>query len=143
MSSSITRTVPEVGYLDREIHETFGFAQMVRTGPFVHISGIAPVTGSLTTLRLVGNTATEQLQFILDIMRKLLASEGLKPDSLASWTIYCIDTPAVLEAMPSVRDFVGDHWPASTLLGVTSLFVPGQLVEISALAYDAGFPATR
>jgi 2-iminobutanoate/2-iminopropanoate deaminase len=70
-------------------------------------------------------------------MRDLLKSEGLGVEALASWTVYCTDVAAVAAEMPGlIGPFVGEHWPASTLVGVTELFMPGQLLEISAIAYD-------
>jgi enamine deaminase RidA (YjgF/YER057c/UK114 family) len=133
----IKRSIPDVGYLGTDVHEAFGFAQVVRTGPFVHLAGIAPLSGSLSTLKLVGEgSAYQQLEFVLKVMRDLLASEGLGVEALASWTVYCTDVHAVLEVMPKlITPFVGEHRPASTLVGVSALFLPGQLVEIAALAY--------
>ena len=53
-------------------------------------------------------------------------------------TVYLLDVNDRPKINPVRQEFFGDHRPASTLIGINELAVPGMLVEITAIAYKPG-----
>jgi enamine deaminase RidA (YjgF/YER057c/UK114 family) len=65
-----------------------------------------------------------------------LAAAGAKPDDVVRITIYVVGyRPEQSADIAAGRISVfGDHKPADTLLGVETLFEPGYLIEVEAIA---------
>lgn len=77
-----------------------------------------------------------QTRQTLDNLDRVLAGHGADRSNLACVEIYLTDVPAhFARCVALFRDYVGDHRPAGTLIGVTGLASPEQLVEISAVAH--------
>lgn len=77
-----------------------------------------------------------QTKQTLENLDRVLQGFGVSRSNLAYMEIYL--TNASEHAEPSLRifkDYMGEHRPAGTLLGVTSLAFPDQLIEISAIAH--------
>ena len=65
-----------------------------------------------------------------------LAAAGARPDQLARITIYVVGhRPEYLPLISAaLMELCGEHRPADTLIGVESLFEPGYLIEVEAIA---------
>ena len=67
---------------------------------------------------------------------RLSRAAGAELADVVKTTVYVASTTRadLVTAWQVVRDWFGDHDPPSTLLGVTVLGYPGQLVEVEAVA---------
>ncbi|MGW0159967.1 RidA family protein [Mycobacterium sp. NPDC003323] len=133
-SGSIERTIPDIGYLDRQVFEDLGIVQTAVVRDTVYVSGIAPLRGGAQDMELVGATFAEQLSFILDVLDRSLAAAGVSRSRLVAWTIYTTDMDALNANASILREWVGDSPPTSTWVTVAGLIHPRQLLELTAVA---------
>ncbi|MGV9874305.1 RidA family protein [Streptomyces cellulosae] len=117
----------------------FGYARAVRSGDLIHVSGQLAFdeTGGFPH---PGDFAT-QLELTHANMDRVLAHYGATRRQIVSQTLYVADLGrhAAATAEANLAYFDG-HRPASTVLGVTELTLPGQLLEI-AFVVDTRLPA--
>jgi enamine deaminase RidA (YjgF/YER057c/UK114 family) len=101
----------------------------------VHIYGQTAVDDQGT---VVGSTHLEQSRLALANLRTALDAVGATLDDVAKLTVYIVDyTWDALDALgTAAKEVFGDPHPvtASTLLGVSALWLPELLVEIEAVA---------
>lgn len=98
------------------------------------LSGHVPVDETGT---VVGTDVSTQLAKVLENMGETLTAAGVGFEALARVTIYVVDfTPDMLPILRQTRDryIATSRPPASTLIGVTSLFHPDVLVEVDGVA---------
>ncbi|MEU1266224.1 RidA family protein [Streptomyces cellulosae] len=117
----------------------FGYAQAVRSGDLIHVSGQLAFdeTGGFPH---PGDFAA-QLKRTHATMDRVLAHYGATRRQIVSQTLYVVDLGrhAAATAEANLAYFDG-HRPASTVLGVTELTLPGQRLEI-AFVVDTRLPA--
>ena len=77
-----------------------------------------------------------QMECCLENIRAALQSDGMGIEHIVKITVFVTPNgPDVVASYRDIRDrFMGDHAPAATYLGVTSLAHPDFLVEIDAIA---------
>lgn len=107
------------------------------------------VTGASTTLYISGQTAMSaegrperdgdlaaQLALSLDNLEGVLAAAGMTLANLVRLTVYATDVDALLEHYGVLAGRLGAAGvaPTTTMLGVTRLAIPGQLVELEGTA---------
>jgi len=82
-----------------------------------------------------GNLAIQARQAFANV-QTCLAAVGVQPSEVARITIYVVGyRPEYQDDISAARIAVfGDHRPADTLLGVETLFEPGYLIEVEAVA---------
>lgn len=110
----------------------YGYSQGVRAGNLLFISGQMPVDDDG---KLVGSgDVTAQAHRIFANLQTVLNAARLKFDDLVEIVSYHVD----MNDLPKVADvkssYIRKEFPAWTALGVTSLALPGQLLEIRAVA---------
>jgi enamine deaminase RidA (YjgF/YER057c/UK114 family) len=133
----ITRSNPEVGYLDESTFAVLGFSQVVRANETVYYSGIAPFTGAPPEFTVIGvGSMEEQVLFLMDILERCLESEKQTLENLVAVTVYATDVPALMATAEIFAKKFGAAPPTSTWVGVTALAHPDQLVELTATAVD-------
>ena len=131
----ITRTNPDVGYLDESVFEAFAFTQVVRADKTIYLSGIAPMTGTADDMQVVGaGDMAAQAIFVLEILQRLLESEGAGFEHLVSVTVYATDIEALDKAAGLFQKCFGAHPPSSTWVEISKLIHPDQLIELTAIA---------
>jgi enamine deaminase RidA (YjgF/YER057c/UK114 family) len=109
-------------------------AIIAEPGQLVFVSGQVPFGRDG---QLVSNELQSQLQQVFENLTATLSAAGATFDQVVRLTIYVRDyDPSQLEVIRSVRDrFIQRACPpASALIGVAALFLPGVLVEIDAIA---------
>jgi len=112
------------------------YTHAVRFGNLLFISGIAPVD---ETLQLIGGgDVVVQTQQVLANLRRVLSEVGLGPADVLKVTVFLTDIADRARINPARQAFFGDARPASTLVEVSALAIPGMKVEIEAIA---GFPS--
>ncbi len=82
-----------------------------------------------------GDLAAQAQQAFANV-GKALAAAGATPEQVAKITIYVVGhRPEYLPVISEARIAVfGDHRPTDVLVGVETLFEPGYLIEVEAIA---------
>jgi 2-iminobutanoate/2-iminopropanoate deaminase len=107
------------------------YTDAVRYGDLLFVSGVAPVDEHF---RLVGgdDVAAQARQVFLN-MKKILDSAGTSFDKVLKVTVYLTDIADRAKINPIRQEFFGASRPASTLIGISALVIPGMKVEIEAV----------
>jgi enamine deaminase RidA (YjgF/YER057c/UK114 family) len=80
-------------------------------------------------------TFSEQVQVALSNLRKCLEAAGATPADIIKVTHYIVNLdPTDKSRLAAYTQFIGDHRPPSTLVGVAALAWPDLLYEIDAMA---------
>ncbi len=111
-----------------------GFSRAVRVGPFVAVSGTAPIApdgGVASPGDLYGQTKR-----CLDIIAQAIAKAGLTLDHVIRTRVMLTDISRWQEAARAHGEVFGDIRPASTFVEVKGLIDKGWLVEIEADCVD-------
>jgi 2-iminobutanoate/2-iminopropanoate deaminase len=108
------------------------YTHAVRFGDLLFISGIAPVDGMG---RLVGGEdVVAQTEQVLAGLGRVLAAAGLGAADVLKVTVFLTSIADRARINPSRQAFFGEARPASTLVEVSGLAIPGMKVEIEAIA---------
>jgi reactive intermediate/imine deaminase len=107
-------------------------ADAVRAGELVFVAGILPVD---TAGGLVGEgDVVAQAEHVLDELGRVLDAAGCAAADVVKVTVYLTDVADRPHVNPVRQRFFGEVRPASTLVEVSGLAVPGALIEIDAVA---------
>jgi 2-iminobutanoate/2-iminopropanoate deaminase len=107
------------------------YTDAVRFGNLLFISGLAPVDAEM---KLVSPDVVEQTRSLFEQMEKLLSAAGATFADVLRVTVYLTDVNDRTKINPVRQEFFGSTRPASTLIGVNELAIPGMKVEIEAIA---------
>jgi len=109
------------------------YADAVLADGVLYVSGIVPVDaegGLVAPGDVVG-----QARRVFAVMRRVLDAAGAAPADVAKVTVYLLDIDDRPRINPVREGFFGGSRPASTLVEVSRLAVPGALLEIEAVAH--------
>ena len=109
------------------------YADAVVAGDTLYVSGIAPVDADGAVVG--GDDVVAQARHVFAIMRRVLAAAGAKPADVVKVTVYLLDIDDRPLINPVRQEFFGSTRPASTLVEVSALAVPGARLEIEAVAH--------
>ena len=107
------------------------YTDAVVAGDTLYISGIVPVDADGN---VVGEDVAAQARQVFAIMERVLAAAGATAADVAKVTVYLLDIDHRPLINPVRQEFFGEVRPASTLVEVSRLAVPGALLEIEAVA---------
>ncbi|MCW2943742.1 MAG: Endoribonuclease [Actinoallomurus sp.] len=108
------------------------YTDAVRFGDLLFVSGCAPLDEND---RLVGeDDVVAQARQVLVNLGKALQHAGANFGDVLKVTVYLLDVGTRTAVNEVRKEFFGDAFPASTLVEVSRLAVPGMLVEIEAVA---------
>ncbi len=113
----------------------YAYAAVTRGRPLlIFTAGACPLDASGSTVGL-GDVAA-QAEAAMANLRSALATAGARLDDVVKTTVYVAssDRSDLLAAWQVVHRHFGTHEPPSTLLGVSVLGYPEQLVEVEAIA---------
>jgi 2-iminobutanoate/2-iminopropanoate deaminase len=113
-------------------HPSFSPAVLVPSGPTLYIAGQLPLDAEA---KLVGEGIHEQVERVWTQIEAILAAAGAglaQVVSVRAFTLEHAYIDPIVEARS--RRFAGLVAPASALVVVSGLAVPGALVEIEAIA---------
>ena len=108
------------------------YTDAVRAGDLLFVSGVVPVDrdGNLVG----GNDVVAQARAVFENMRAVLAAAGAGPADVVKVTVFLTD----VDDRPSInsvrQEFFGETRPASTLVEISRLAVPGAKIEVEAVA---------
>jgi enamine deaminase RidA (YjgF/YER057c/UK114 family) len=81
-----------------------------------------------------GGDTVEQARFVLDELGRILRAAGCRARDVVKVCVFLTDIDDRPLINPARQAFFGDARPASTLVEVSGLAVPGAKVEIDAVA---------
>ena len=101
---------------------------------YVFTAGACPLDAAGATVA-PGDVAAQSAQ-VMDNLSEALQAAGAELVDVVKTTVYVASAARedLVAAWHVVRRRFGDHDPPSTLIGVTVLGYPGQLVEVEAVA---------
>jgi 2-iminobutanoate/2-iminopropanoate deaminase len=108
------------------------YADAVVAGDTLYVSGIVPVDASGA---VVGDDVVAQARQVFAIMERVLAAAAATPADVVKVTVYLLDVDDRPLINPVRQEFFGSTRPASTLVEVSRLAVPGARLEIEAIAH--------
>ena len=106
------------------------YTDAVQFGNLLFISGLAPHDADLN---VVSEDVVEQTRAIFKDMKKILDSAGADFSDVLRVTVYLTDVEDRGKINPVRQEYFGKTRPASTLIGVKELAIPGMKVEIEAI----------
>ena len=107
------------------------FTDAVRFGDLLFISGIVAVDKDL---KLVGgDDVVAQTRQIFETMKKVLAAANATFADILKVTVFLLDVNDRTKINPVRQEYFGAAKPASTLIGVRELALPGLKIEIEAV----------
>jgi enamine deaminase RidA (YjgF/YER057c/UK114 family) len=112
----------------------YAYAAVTDPGRMVFTAGACPLDAEGATVA-VGNVAGQARQVMANLVEALAGADAELTDVLKT-TIFVATTDRrdLVAAWDVVRAAFGDHDAPSTLIGVTVLGYPDQLVEVEAVA---------
>ncbi|HXF98564.1 MAG TPA: RidA family protein [Gaiellaceae bacterium] len=117
------------------------YTDAVRAGSLLFVSGLVAVDGEG---RLVGGEdVVAQARQVFENMRAVLAAAGCGFADVVKVTVFLTDVDDRARINPVRQEVFGAARPASTLVEVPRLAVPGAKIEVEAVALvpgDAGRP---
>jgi 2-iminobutanoate/2-iminopropanoate deaminase len=107
------------------------YCDAVRWGDLLFVSGVAPVDAQGKVVG--GSDAAAQTRQIFLNMKAILEAAGAGFGDVLKVTVYLTDVEDRKKINPVRQQFFGSARPASTLIGVQALAIPGMKVEIEAV----------
>jgi reactive intermediate/imine deaminase len=108
------------------------YTDAVQAGNLLFVSGIVPVDerGALVG----GDDVVAQTRQVFENMRSVLAAAGCGFEDVVKVTVYLLDIGDRAMINPVRQEVFGAIRPASTLVEVGALALPGAKVEVEAIA---------
>jgi 2-iminobutanoate/2-iminopropanoate deaminase len=110
------------------------YNQAVEAGGFVFCSGQVPLDPNSKDKKLVGETATEQAEQVLENVKAILESQGLGMKDVVKATVFAVD----INDFQAVNEVYGRYFetdpPARSFFQVGALPL-GARVEVEVIAY--------
>ncbi len=108
------------------------YCDAVRFGNLLFIAGIPPTDASGNVVG--GDDVAAQARQVFVNMKAVLDAAGATFADILKVTVYLLDVDDRKKINPVRQEFFGAARPASTLIGVRELAIPGMKVEIEAVA---------
>jgi reactive intermediate/imine deaminase len=107
-------------------------ADAVRAGETLFVAGILPVDseGEL----VAAGDVVEQARFVFSELGRILSAAGAAFADVVKVTVFLTDVDDRPRINPVRQEVFGATRPASTLVEVSGLAVPGALIEVDAIA---------
>ena len=107
------------------------YTDAVRAGALLFVSGCVPVDAEG---RLVGDDVVAQARQVFANIGAILEAGGATFADVVKVTVYLIDIDDRARINPVREEVFGDTRPASTLVEVSALAIPGAKLEVEAVA---------
>jgi len=107
------------------------YTDAVRFGDVLYVSGCGPLDGDMNLIG--GDDVAAQTRQVLVNLQRVLEAAGASFADVLKVTVYLTDVNDREKINPVRQEFFGDARPASTLIGVAALAIPGMKVEIEAV----------
>lgn len=107
------------------------YCDAVRFGNVLFIAGIPPTDAKGNVVG--GDDVAAQARQVFANMKAVLEAAGATFADILKVTVYLLDVNDRTKINPVRQEFFGAARPASTLIGVRELAIPGMKVEIEAV----------
>ena len=107
------------------------YCDAVRYGDLLFISGVPPTDAKGNVVG--GDDVAAQTRQVFRNMKTILQAAGGDFSDILKVTVYLLDVNDRSKINPVRKEFFGAARPASTLIGVRELAIPGMKVEIEAV----------
>lgn len=108
------------------------YTDAVRFGNLLMISGVAPLDAD--GYLVGGDDPAKQTRQIFENMHLILKAAGARFEDILKVTVYLTQISDRTLINPVRKEYFGTARPASTLVEVSALAIPGMRVEIEAIA---------
>jgi 2-iminobutanoate/2-iminopropanoate deaminase len=108
------------------------YTDAVRAGDLLFVSGVVPVDGDGRVVG--GDDVVEQARQVFRNMREVLAAAGASFADVVKVTVFLTDVDDRPLVNPVRQEVFGETRPASTLVEISRLAVPGARIEVEAVA---------
>ena len=108
------------------------YTDAVRAGGFLYVSGVVAVDAEGQLVG--GDDVVAQTRHVFETMRTVLAAGGCGFEDVVKVTIFLTDVDDRPKINPVRQEVFGATRPASTLVEVPRLAIPGAKVEIECVA---------
>jgi len=112
------------------------YTDAVRVGDLLFVSGCVPTDAAGNVAG--GDDVAAQARKTFENIGKILAAAGATPADVARVTVYLTDIDDRPKINPARQEFFGEARPASTLIEVSRLAIPGIKIEVEAIARVPG-----
>jgi 2-iminobutanoate/2-iminopropanoate deaminase len=106
------------------------YCDAVRWGNLLFVSGVAPVDARG---QVVSEDVVVQTRQVFANMKEVLQAAGASFADVLKVTVFLTDVNDRVKINPVRQEYFGRARPASTLIGVKELAIPGMKVEIEAI----------
>jgi reactive intermediate/imine deaminase len=107
------------------------YCDAVRFGDLLFISGVPPTDAAGRVVG--GDDVAAQARQVFVNMKRVLDAAGASFADILKVTVYLTDVNDRGKINPVRQEFFGAARPASTLIGISELAIPGMKVEIEAV----------
>lgn len=108
------------------------FTDAVQAGDLLFVSGIVPVDERRELVG--GDDVVAQARAVFENMRVILAAAGCTFADVVKVTVFLTDVADRPLINPVRQEVFGETRPASTLVEVSGLVIPGARIEVEAVA---------
>jgi len=106
------------------------YTDAVRFGNLLFVSGVSPLDSAG---RVVSDDIVAQARQVFENLEKVLAAADADFGDVLKVTVYMTDVADRAKVNPIRQQHFGSARPASTLIGVKELAVPGMKIEVEAV----------
>lgn len=110
------------------LEEKAGYSRTVKAGPFVYVGGTTSVQPDGSVFG--ENDGYAQTKYILDKMVRCLEQAGSKREEVIRIKMYATDMSRTGEYIKAYSEIFKEIRPLCTLVGISALNRPSQLIEI-------------
>jgi Putative translation initiation inhibitor, yjgF family len=110
------------------LEEKVGYSRMVKVGPFLYVGGTTSVQPDGTVYG-EGDTYA-QTHYVLNKLLLLIEKAGATQEDVVRVKIYTTDITQSVEISGAYSEFFKEIKPLCTLVGISALNRPSQIVEI-------------
>jgi reactive intermediate/imine deaminase len=108
------------------------FTDAVRAGDLLFVSGVVAVDAARELVG--GDDVVEQARQVFRNMGEVLAAAGCGFEDVVKVTVFLTDVDDRPLVNPVRQEVFGESRPASTLVEVSGLVIPGAKIEVEAVA---------
>jgi 2-iminobutanoate/2-iminopropanoate deaminase len=108
------------------------FTDAVQAGDLLFVSGVVPV--DVNRELVGGDDVVAQARAVFANMRDVLAAAGCTFADVVKVTVFLTDIGDRALVNPVRQEVFGDARPASTLVEISALVIPGARIEVDAVA---------